>query len=539
MDETVALVKRSLDPDNCETFDRRVEAEAAYLREELRSGRLDNADPAVGMELECYAVDSEGRLAAVPEAVLKETPVNAELGVHNVEVNTDPDLLPEGIERQATAIREQFAAAEERSDHRRIVLDAMWTIPPAEGTREYLSAIEKREGVVFAENMKSSARYHALDNDILRHAGGEIELDVPGATVSVPTILIESLATSIQPHLQVPDVSEFPAYHGAAVRTLGPVLALATNSPFLPADLYEDVDPDRLLAETHHELRVAVFEQSINAGQSPGKVRFPEDVEAPAEVVDHVTDDRTLAAFLEEWVKGGDGTGGEGGDRTGDEGGSDEDEEAAFADAFWQFGHKHGTYWRWLRGVIGGDHIGPDNTERSLRIEYRPLPTQPSVTDIVGFQALVTGLLRELVAEDHPLVDLDHDLAEASFYNAVAEGLDAELHWVTASGEHTTDLDRICDELFDLARAGLANAGVEAGTIDRYLGAIEHRWTEGRTPSDWKIDRVRAELDAGADLIEAIPAMQRSYFDRCGTPFAEWPDPDAESAHGADTPGDE
>jgi hypothetical protein len=516
MDETVALVKRSLAAESREEFDRRVEEGADYLQEELRSGRLDNGDPAIGMELECYAVDPEGRLAAVPGAVTAETPINGELGVHNVEVNTDPDLLDGGIERQAAAIREQFAAARERLDDRRLILDAMWTIPPEEGASEYLSAIEKREGVVFAERMKSSARYYALDNDILGHADGQIDLDLPGATVSVPTILIESLATSIQPHLQVPDVSAFTAYHDAAVRTLGPVLALATNSPFLPADLYDDVDPDRLLAETHHELRVPVFEQSINAGQRPGKVRFPEDVDAPEDVVDHVVDDHTLAAFLQEWVESGDDTGGEGGAE------DDTDEDAPFTDAFWEFDHKHGTYWRWLRGVIGGEYIDPDNTERSLRMEYRPLPTQPSVTDVVGFQALVAGLLRELVARDHPLADLDHDLAEASFYDAVAEGLDAEIHWITAAGEHTTDPDRIYGELFDLARAGVEHAGVETATIDRYLGAIERRWEDGRTPSAWKIDRVRSELDAGADLREAITAMQRAYIERCGTPFAEW-----------------
>jgi hypothetical protein len=182
--------------------------------------------------------------------------------------------------------------------------------------------------------------------------------------------------------------------------------------------------------------------------------------------------------------------------------------------------------------VIGGDHIDPDNTERSLRIEYRPLPTQPSVTDIVGFQALVTGLLRELVATGHPLSDLDHELAEASFYNAVAEGLDAELHWITADGEHTTDPDRIYPELFALARDGLEHAGVEGETIERYLDPIERRWANERTPSDWKIDRVRAELDAGGDLSTAIETMQRAYLDRCGTPFSAWPAPDGAETRG-------
>jgi len=517
MDETVALVKRSLAAESREAFDRRVREGADFLREEIRSGTLDNADPAIGMELECYAVDAEGRLATVPEDVTAETPVNGELGVHNVEVNTDPDILPGGIERQAAAIREQVDAANDRMDDHRLALDAMWTIPPAEGTRAYLSAVEERGGVVLAENMKSSPRYHALDNDILDHAGGEIELDVPGATLRVPTILAESLATSIQPHLQVPDVSAFPAYHDAAVRTLGPVLALATNSPFLPADCYDGVDPDRLLAETHHELRVPVFEESINAGQHPGKVRFPEDIRGPEDVVDLVAGDATLAAFLREWVEDGDEVGG-----TGDDDGAGE-----YADAFWEFDHKHGTYWRWLRGVIGGDHIDADNTERSLRIEYRPLPAQPSVTDIVGFQALVAGLLRELVATDHPLSELDHELAESSFYGAVADGLDADLHWIAADGRHTTDPDRIYPEVFDLARSGLERTGVEPTTIDRYLGAIERRWETGCTPSRWKIERVRANVDGGADLAGAITAMQRAYLDRCGTPFPEWPDPGA------------
>jgi len=518
MDETVALVRRALAAESREEFDRRVRDGAAFLREEIRSDGLDNADPAVGMELESYAVGPEGRLAAVPDAVLSETPVNGELGVHNVEVNTDPDLLPGGIKRQAAAIRAQIDAANDRLDDRAFVLDAMWTIPPEEGTRAYLSAVDEREGVVFAEHMTPSARYHALDNDILRHAGGEIELDLPGATVSVPTILIESLATSIQPHLQVPDAAEFPAYHDAAVRTLGPVLALATNSPFLPADLYgADVDPDRLLAGTHHELRVPVFEQSINAGQSPGKVRFPADVGTTEDVVDHVVEDRTLVPFLREWVEGEDGCDAEA------DGGADESGE--YTDAFREFDHKHGTYWRWLRGVIGGDRIDADNTERSLRIEYRPLPTQPSVTDIVGFQALVAGLLRELVATGHPLTELDHGLAEAAFYDAVTEGPDADLHWIARGGEHTTDSERIYAELFDLARSGLERVGVETDTIDQYLGAIERRWETGSTPSQWKIDRVRAELDAGADLSGAIVAAQQAYLDRSGTPFAEWDDP--------------
>ena len=527
MSETVELVGRSLSAEAREAFDRRVEAGAEFLREELRSGCLDNADHAIGMELECYVVDREGRLGRLPEGCLEGTSVNRELGKHNVEVNTPPAVLSDaGIAAQAETIEEHLAAGRAvAAEHdRRIVLDAMWTIPPAEGTRAYLSAVEEVDGVVLAANMHEAPRYHALDNDILARGGGQIELDLPGVRETFPTILAESLATSIQPHLQVPDVGAFPAYYNAAIRTLGPVLALATNSPFLPADLYDDVDGEDahdLIDATYHELRVPVFEQSINAGREPGKVRFPGDVDEPADVIDRIVADETVAPFLHEWVVGdeelegwADGDGEEHEDGRGDE----------YADAFWEFGHKHGTYWRWLRGVLGGDVVDEHNDERSLRIEYRPLPTQPSVADVVGLQCLVSGLLVGLVSTDHPLATLEWDDARATFYAAVEDGLDADLHWVTAEGEHTTDRERIYAELFDLARRGLAEAGVSEDVREEYLRPIEARWERRRTPSAWKVSRVQQAVDDGATLAEAIERMQRAYVDRSagGHPFVEW-----------------
>ena len=518
MSEMADLIDRSLSADAREEFDRRVEAGAAFLREELAAGRLDSGDPTIGLELECYVVDGDGRLARLPEGCLDETPVNRELGRHNVEINTPPDLLSEaGIEAQAETVREHLAAGREAlSDlDRHIVLDAMWTVPPEEGTRAYLSAVEDVDGHVVASNMHEAVRYHAMDNDILARAGGEIPLDLPGVSERFPSILVESLATSIQPHLQVPDVAEFPAYYNAAIRTLGPVLALSTNSPFLPADLYgDDVDPDDLLAETFHELRIPVFEQSINAGQERGKVRFPADIDQPTDVVDRVVEDGTLVPFLREWVDGGD-------EASADAGSDDVD----YTDAFWEFDHKHGTYWRWLRGVVGGDYVDERNDERSLRIEYRPLPTQPSVTDLVGLQCLVVGLLQGLVATDHPLEALPWAKARETFYGVVEDGLDAELHWVTADGERTNDPDVVYDELFSLARTGLSEAGVSEPTRERYLRPIERRWEARRAPSDWKLGRVRDALDAGATLADAVAAMQREYVERSAAdePFADWP----------------
>ncbi|WP_299236510.1 hypothetical protein [Natronomonas sp.] len=511
----VGAVERSLAEETARTFEKRVTAQAAWLRAAIADGRMDNADPAVGLEAELYAIagggdrtEGEGpRLARVPTAVFGAA--NKELGVHNVEINTDPNVLDgPGLTAQAEEIRERArtaaAAAEEHGCE--LAWDAMWTLPPPEGPLEYLSATERRDGVVVAENMRQEPRYVAIDNDVLGHADGErIELSVPGVDRAFPTILFESLATSIQPHLQVPSAEAFPAYHNAAIRTLGPVLALSANSPFLPAALYDGVeDPGGLVDRTHHELRIAVFEQSVNHTAAP-KVRVPRDVETAAEVVDRVLEDDRYAPFLREHVEG-------------------DTARRTLSDRVWEFDHKRGTYWRWVRGVLGGDDIDAENDEHSIRIEYRPIPTQPTVTDVVGMQALVAGLLVGVVRAEHPIGELPWEAAESSFYNAAREGLDAELAWVTADGERTADPAVVFGEVFEYARAGLDAVGVPESDTQQYLSPIEARWRAQTTPSAWKKAAVRDRLEEGADLESAIAGMQREYVRRSreSGSFAEW-----------------
>ena len=575
MDDVVDLVRRSLGGEHDAEFRERLAAQADQLREGIEDGQFDNEDFAVGLEVEVYAIDAEpepveddededeepdeatldadlaggggglgslepagedngdedplepdpdddplddeadepymdpeaweGRLAELPESTFEGIAAK-ELGVHNAEINTDPDAMgATGLEVQSTSIEMRIKKARDaaREANRELVLDAMWTIPPEEGSVDYLSAIEERDGVVFADNMRQAPRYVALDNEALGHAGGEIDFEVPGFSGSFPTILFESLTSSIQPHLQIPDSERFPAYYNAAIRTLGPLLALSANSPLLPADMYEAVDdPETLLDETHHELRIAAFEQSVNTSTHP-KVRVPSDIEAATDVVDRVVEDDLFAPFLREWIA---------------DGGRD-----GLADTYWEFGHKRGTYWRWLRCVIGGDPVDGAGDERSLRIEYRPIPTQPTVQDTIAVQTLTAGLIRGIVAADHPLAELPWQDAKTSFYNAARDGPDAELSWVTADGKRTTDHDVIYDELFDLARRGLAAQDVPDARIDAFLEPMERRHALGATPSTWQLDRVRDRL-ADHDLSEAIHETQREYYrlSREHDAFYEW-----------------
>ncbi|WP_435175340.1 hypothetical protein [Halorussus sp. AFM4] len=497
------LVERSLRDDTREEFDRRVDEQADRVADALGAGRFDNPDFALGLELEAYAVDGDGRLARVPDAVF-EGRCERELGRQNVEFHTDPTSFDdEGIAAQAAQLREDVRNARRTAGREgtEIVLDAMWTIPPPGGSRDYLSDVRECDGVTLAENMTASARYSAIDNDVLSRTGGTLTFSVPGADREFPSILFESLASSIQPHVQVPDVAEFPDYYNTALRTLGPVLALATNSPLLPPDLYDADEPDRLLDETYHELRIPAFEQSINPAWE--KVRFPHDIRSVEDCVGRLVADPTCAPFLREWLADGD--------------------RETFADRYWELDHKRGTYWRWLRAVIGGQPVDGGD-QWSVRIEYRPLPTQPTVAENVGFQCLVAGLVHGLCAADHPLATLDRDAAERSFYAAVENGLDADLAWVTADGDRTSDRTRIYGELFEFARRGLRDRGVSSDTVDEFLGPLEARWTERTTPSRWKLARVADRLDAGDPFDEAVREMQTEYVRRAGTgePVAEW-----------------
>jgi hypothetical protein len=512
MSDLADLVDRSLSAAARDEFTSRVDAQAAFLRDVIERGELDADGLAIGLELEVYAVGDEGRLAPIPDGVFGAC--NKELGLHNAELNTDPDpFTTEGVRAQADALQDQWrraraAAADAGLD---LVLDSMWTVPPAEGSEPYLDALDDYDGVAVPANMRPDPRYAAIDREVVERAGGEITFDVPGATVTFPSILFESLATSIQPHVQVPTAEAFPAYYNTAIRTLGPVLALGTNSPLLPPDLYDDPDPRALLSETHHELRIAAFEQSVNHTEHR-KVRVPEDIETATDVVDGVVADDLVAPFLSEWLDD---------DRTD---AVEPGTEPAFADNVHELDHKRSTYWRWLRAVAGGDPVDGVTDDRSLRIEYRPVPTQPSIRDIVGFQCLVGGLVHGLVVADHPIRDLPWADAERAFYEAVEEGFDGDLAWLTAEGERTTDPAVVYDEVFEYARRGLADLGIDEATVSRYLDPLETRWTARTAPSDWKLDRVRAELDAGASLDEAIREMQAAYVrqSRAHDTFAAW-----------------
>jgi gamma-glutamyl:cysteine ligase YbdK (ATP-grasp superfamily) len=489
-----------------EAFEERVRQEAAVIEEHLAAGTFDNETSTVGLEYEFYAVDaSTGRIRRVPRALLDTLGFEKELGLHNVELNTGVQPCNEaGIAALAREVEAKIRALQERAadEDIRFVSDGMWTIGPDHNSADaYLTEATHEEGLTLGINVSNAVRYHAFGSMEGHQAiGGHVEL--PGTTIEADSAEPVSLTTSIQPHYQVRRAADLPAFHGIALRIAAPLLALAANSPFVPPELYDRAPTRELLcADSYAENRIPVYEEMMNPADGPPKVRFPRDIEHPADPLDRIVDDRTLVPAE---ISAGE----------------------RFDDAFVHVRHKHGSYWRWVRPVFGG----ASEDEANARIEFRPLAGQPTVADTVSLVALFVGAMSGMEAFAHPVADLDWTSAREDFYAAARDGLDAELTWITAEGERTTDTDRLYADLFDVAERGLEHHGVAPGRAREWLAPLRERADRRLSPAAWKRRWVAAELDDGASPAEAIRATQRRYVDlQAETAFdghlVDWPTP--------------
>ena len=468
-DELAAEVRDALAVD-AEGFNDRALADADVVKNELAAGTFDNHQAIIGLEYEFYAV-ADGRWAAsddgdtyalmrVPRRLLEHVGFEKELGLHNAEMTTNPQPLNEsGLHAQESEVRAQLRAALQctSAEGIRLVSDGLWTIPPAgETAQEYLTNSVNDGGVRIATNMSGSVRYHAMANG--PRVPDTVTLDAPHVSLSADTVMPESLISSIQPHFQVAHAADLPTYFNYALRIAGPLLALGVNSPFFPPDVYDDVGAQQILADGHAENRIHVFESVLNTSDAE-KVRFPRDLETIEDAVDRVANDATIVPMP---VPRGD----------------------RFDDNFATLRRKHGTYWRWIRPVFDG----ASRSSANARIEFRPLPAQPTVRDSMAFQATFEN-----------------------FYAAMRSGLDSRQRWICNDGVETIEQEAIYDDIFAHAIDGLTASGCSESTAETYVEPLRHRVNTQTTPASWKVEQVRDHLTDGADFATAVAEMQRAY----------------------------
>ncbi|WP_136688485.1 hypothetical protein [Halorhabdus amylolytica] len=484
--ELAAAVREALSVDR-EGFLARAEEEATELKAEVREGTFDNSQAIVGLEFELYAADNRtDALRRVPRQLLERIGFEKELGLHNAEMQTSPQPLNDyGLEAQERELQANLAPAIERtkSEDIRLLSDGMWTVPPnGETAIEYLCDSVEQDGIRIGTNMSDSVRYHAMANT--DYPAG-FRLDAPNVSMQADTVMPESLITSIQPHYQVPHAPDLPEYFRYALRIAGPLLALGVNSPFFPPECYGDAHDREIIADAHMEHRIGVFESVLNppAGSDvEPKVRFPRDLESVEAAIDRIVADPLIVPMDVE---------------TGER----------FDDRFAHVRHKHGSYWRWIRPVFDG----ATRSSANARIEFRPLPGQPTIRDAVAFEAVFAGLLESLHRREHPVRNLEWERARENFYAAARNGLHAEMGWLTGSGE-TSAIDEIYGDLFEHARDGLELRGLSTEEARRYIRPLRERLDRRMTPARYKHDFVRQQVEEGVPLAEAIWGMQSQYI---------------------------
>ena len=454
-------------------FQKRLAAETGQLSEALTAGAFSDTGFTLGFEVEAWLVDHNFFPSPINEAfldTLNHPLVVPEISRFNVELNFEPLVVESGV----------FHRAAER-------LGALWTHANkvAHGMDANMVAIgtlpASREEDFSLRNMSPRKRYYALNNQILRlNEWRPAKMDIEGEDHFVAqqmNVMLEAAATSFQVHLK-PPAALAHRYYNASIAASGPVLAVSTNSPFLFGNALWD------------ETRIPIFEQAVpltDRRGSHGRVGFGSR---------YIT--RSLTAYFEENAKD-----------------YDIQLPLLFDEGLSAFRHlrlQNGTIWRWNRALVGFEFDGTPH----LRIEHRPLPSGPTIVDMIANTAFYLGLTHHLVEHEPDFENrLPFETARRNFYAAARSGLSCNLDWLETGSISARTL--LLDSLLPSAAQGLAELGIEADEIERFLGIVEARVRSGQTGTIWQR---RAFETYGKDVYKLMAAYCENQ--RSGVPVHEW-----------------
>ncbi len=476
-----------------EAFRERLNDNLSALDQLLQRPEFGQGEMSIGAELEMSFVRADGEPALINQellAVLDDARYTPEINRFNLEFNAQPRAL---AGRPFAAMSEEMSAALNTVAHHAGPHGAE---PAIVGILPTLA-----ERHLAPEVMTPLARYRALNHALRELRGRPFRLSIDGEDplrCAADDVTFEGANTSFQLHLRVPP-KKFARVFNAAQMATAPVLAVAGNSPFF---LHH-----RLWEET----RIVVFKQSVDdrADQPYHHARTPRvgfgigwmeqgaaeyfryQVETHPPLIPVCDDDDPLAAVAAGRVPG-----------------------------LAELRMHNGTVWTWNRPIFDPSAGG------HLRIEFRSLPSGPTVADMTANAALLLGLSLGLAEQGpDPLREFPFAAAHRNFYRAAQGGLGAILDWPDGYGETApiTAWD-LLGELLPVAAQGLLVAGVERSEVDRQLAVIEGRLETAQTGSAWQRQAV-ADLGRSLPRADALAAMFRRYMhhSQANLPVFQWP----------------
>lgn len=488
MGQKTYLINDSQETDRSE-FILRVKEQADKIKS--MSGDFSTNNYGFGLEREYYVVDEQLNLSRCDEWMFDEQVCQRELGVHNIELACDPDSSILGEDGIIQSLRDNHKSVEESLCNKKLAREGCISVSPKDcGMSDYLSDCDTSGEYLIHENMVKNPYYLLLNHDLSMDSNKS--LSNPRVSYQRKGLMPVSLTTSIQPHIQIPRVEKTASYFSSALRVCGPVLSISTNSPYLPPSMYAEEPSTNPFT---HENRVVIQNDLLNNRDRRGS-RFPKDVESFEEMVERISNHELFMPIL-----------------------SEDAPSVEWDEGFYEFNHQQRTTWWWVNPRIGRS---VDDGSKSVRIELRPFPTQPTFRDNASLFALLAGAIVEIAESNHPVLDMEWKLAESNFNSALSDGPNAELSWIDRDGNRVADNSDIIQDIIECARLGLERIESKDSDIESVLEPMAGRGVY--SPSEWKSERYGEYLEKGYEFETALSMTSQDYFDACdrGNIFCEW-----------------
>ena len=484
-------VEQHVDETKAQAFMKALLEDLRALAFMLENGRVESGVTRIGAEQEMFLIDRYLRPAPVSLEVLKQANdprLTTEVARFNLEANLTPlELENDCFSRLEQELTEVIGIARNSAATQNVDVLLSGILPT------------RQKSDLTLDNLTPVARYHVLNQGVIRIRGGPLSIHIKGLDelqLTHDNIMMESCNTSFQFHFQS-NAREFANHYNVAQAITAPVLAVAVNSPFLFGQ--------RLWQET----RVALFQHSTDersrpqlARNQPTRVSFGDSWLQHSVIElfhDQITRFRPIMITQ-----------------------PDENPFAVLArgetPALSALRMHNGTVWRWNRACYGVHNGVPH-----LRIENRALPSGPTIIDEIANAAFFTGLMVALPQVYGEIAtQMAFDDAKLNFFRAARHGLDAQFHWLDGQSHNAAVL--ILEHLLPLARQGLTNAHVASDDINMYLGIIEERARGGQTGARWIMKSRSAIGDsASKDASQRRLTAEILANQKLGEPVHRWP----------------
>lgn len=487
----VANVKLNQSAEQLQVFERHILSDIHAMQQMLDEGRFEIDKTRIGAEQEFCLVDKYAKPAGKNIEMMEQLDeefFTTELARFNMEINATPrefkNTCLSDLEKE---IQENYNIATKEAEKLGIRTVMAGIVPTI------------RKFDFSMENLTPFERYKALCDAINTIRGEQFELRIQGIDELISqnyTPLLEAANTGFQVHLQIkPD--EFVDMYNIAQAITAPVLACATNSPFLFGK--------RLWKET----RIALFKQSVDTRSS---IEHKRDVSPRVTFGDRWIKDSILDIYKDDLVRY----------RVLLNAEINEDVFQILASGkapkLMALQVHNGTVYRWNRPCYG---IG-NNGKAHLRIENRVLPAGPTIVDEIANAALWLGLMvamKETYGDITSLMDFDD--AKSNFIKASTNGLDTNFKWLNNKRISASDL--LLNELIPMAKKGLRMQNVDAEDIEHYMNILIKRIETGKTGANWMLNSY-SKLIKTTNKEEVLAAITSSSIKNQQTmkPVHEW-----------------